>query len=100
MKTPFHVPQPDNPLLGGLKQLVREAVREELQNCLIARNEPEPLLLDIETAARFLSVPQTWLATMAREKKIKSLKLGHYVRFARTDLEEFILRMKDQGQES
>jgi excisionase family DNA binding protein len=45
-----------------------------------------------------LNVPETWLASMAREGKINSIKLGHYVRFARTDLEAFILQMKDQGE--
>jgi excisionase family DNA binding protein len=80
---------------------VKEAIREELESTLLdQRQKPEKLLLDTESAAAFLSVPATWLATMAREGKIKSLKLGHYVRFARTDLEAFILRMKDQGERS
>jgi excisionase family DNA binding protein len=72
---------------------LREIVREELQ-AVSASGKPEPLLLDTDEAAQFLNVPPTWLASMAREQKIKSVKLGHYVRFARADLEAFILQMK------
>lgn len=101
MKSSSAPTHPANPLFEGFKQLVREAVREELQNSLIARNDkPEKLLFDTEQGAAFLNVPPTWLASMAREQKIKSVKLGHYVRFARTDLEAFILQMKDQGEKS
>ena len=73
----------------------REIVREELTALKPA--EPPKLLLDTEEAAKFLNVPPTWLASTAREGKIKSIKLGHYVRFARTDLEAFIVQVKDQG---
>ena len=79
---------------------MREAVREELQNSLMARNDkPEPFLFDTEEAARFLNVPPTWLASMAREQKIKSIKLGHYVRFSRADLEAFIQAKSRIGKE-
>ena len=100
MKPTLPAPDTVNPLFEGLKQLVRQAVREELQNSLIARNgKPEKLLFDTEEAAQFLNVPPTWLASMAREQKIKSIKLGHYVRFARTDLEAFIQAKSGIGKE-
>lgn len=76
----------------------REIVRQELQAAVATNGKPEPLLLDTEEAAHFLNVPATWLASMAREGKIKSVKLGHYVRFQRADLEEFILQMKAEHQ--
>jgi excisionase family DNA binding protein len=99
MKTPFHVTQPDNPLLEGLKQLMREAVREEIQNSLKGQNQqPEPLLLDTEAAAKLLAVPETWLAAAARSRKVSSVRLGAYVRFKRCDLEKYILQIKDQGE--
>jgi excisionase family DNA binding protein len=79
---------------------LREIVRQELQAVSTTNGQPEKLLLDTEEAAQFLNVPPTWLASMAREGKIKSIKLGHYVRFARADLEAFILEMKDRGQDS
>ena len=72
---------------------LREIVRQELQ-AVSANGKPEPLLLDTEQAAVFLNVPPTWLASMAREGKIKSVRMGHYVRFARADLEAFIQEMK------
>ena len=99
MKTSPTLPQSANPLFEGLKQLVREAVREELESTLLdPKQKPEKLVLDTEEAAHFLNVPATWLASMAREGKIKSLKLGHYVRFQRADLEEFVLQMKAEHQ--
>jgi excisionase family DNA binding protein len=88
----------ENSLFEGLKQLVKEAVREELKETFIEQREKrEKLLLDIEEAAQLLNVPKTWLASMAREGKIKSLKLGHYVRFVRADLEGFIQNVKGTG---
>ena len=88
-----------NPLLDGLKLLLKETVREELESALKdQKQKPEKLLLETDEAATFLNVPATWLASMARERKIKSIKLGHYVRFSRTDLESFIQQMKDQDE--
>jgi excisionase family DNA binding protein len=75
---------------------LRDFVRQELQ-AVSANGKPGPLLLDTEQAAAFLNVPATWLASMAREGKIKSVKLGHYVRFARADLESYILQMKNNS---
>jgi len=72
----------------------REIVRQEL--AALKPAEPDSFLFDTEQAAGFLNVPATWLASMAREGKIKSVKLGHYVRFARADLEQFILQMKNK----
>ena len=86
----------ENLLADALKSIVKNAIREELGK--LQTLEPEKLLLNVSEAAKIMNVPQTWLATMAREQKIKSVKLGHYVRFARADLEAFILQMKDQGE--
>ena len=72
----------------------REIVREEL--AALKPAEPEKLLLDTDEAARLLSVPPTWLGSMAREGKIKCIKLGHYVRFARSDLGSFIQETKGE----
>ena len=75
-------------------------MREQLETITRATGKPEKLLLNTEEAAQLLNVPHTWLASMAREGKIKSVKLGHYVRFARADLEAFILQIKDQEQKA
>jgi excisionase family DNA binding protein len=77
---------------------LRAFVRQELLAVSATNGKPEPLLFDTEAAAHFLNVPATWLASMAREGKIKSVKLGHYVRFQRADLEEFVLQKKAEPQ--
>ncbi len=76
---------------------LRTVMREQLE-AITSAGKPEKLLFDTEEAAQFLNVPATWLAAMAREGKIKSVKLGHYVRFAGADLEGFILQMKNEGE--
>jgi excisionase family DNA binding protein len=74
-------------------------VRNAIAAANVAPAAPS-LLLNTTEAAKLLNIPATWLGSMAREGKIKSVKLGHYVRFKRDDLEVFIRQMKDQGQES
>jgi excisionase family DNA binding protein len=86
----------ENFLADALKSIFKDALREELAK--FQTPEPEKLLLNVTEAAKLLNVPGTWLASMAREQKIKSIKLGHYVRFSRADLESFILQIKDQGE--
>jgi excisionase family DNA binding protein len=87
-----------NFLVEGLKQVVREAVREEIGK--VQPSKPEKLLLNTKEAAELLNIKDTWLAEAAREGRIKSVKVGHYVRFARGDLEAFILQMKNQGEKT
>ena len=88
----------ENLLADALKSIVKNAIREDLGK--LQTSEPEKLLLNVSEAAKIMNVPETWLATTAREQKIKSVRLGHYVRFARADLENFIQKMKDQGERS
>jgi len=45
-------------------------------------------LVTAKEAAELLGVPDTWLLSQARAKRIPHHKLGHYVRF---DLEQLIL---------
>jgi excisionase family DNA binding protein len=100
MKTHLHVPQPDNPLLEGLKQLVREAVREELQQRISSDNpKPQKLLMTAAEASEMLSVPKSWLEARAREGKIASIKAGHYRLFSIEDLKQFISSAKSAGEE-
>ena len=80
-----------NNLFDGFTQLIREAVREELREALSAQtSKPPKLLLDTKQAAVVLNVPESWLAQAARENKIATVHVGHYVRFRMTDLEKFI----------
>jgi excisionase family DNA binding protein len=83
----------ENPLHDGLKQIIREALREELE-ALNGRQEKPKLLLNTREAADLLQVPESWLASAAREGKIPIVRVGHYVRFSVADLEEFIEKSK------
>jgi excisionase family DNA binding protein len=78
----------ENFLAKALKSIIKDAIREELAT--VKPSEPEPLLLDTEAAAKLLAVPETWLAAAARSGKVKSVRLGAYVRFKRADLEKYI----------
>lgn len=55
------------------------------------RIEPAPArYLDAKTAAERWGVPESWVYDMARQGKLPSVRLGHYVRFLPADLERFI----------
>jgi excisionase family DNA binding protein len=47
-------------------------------------------LIDARVAGRLLGVPHTWVLAQAREGRIPHHRLGHYVRFRRSDLEEWL----------
>jgi excisionase family DNA binding protein len=49
----------------------------------------EPLI-DARAAGRLLGVPHTWVLAQARAGQIPHHRLGHYVRFRRNDLEEWL----------
>ena len=100
MKTSSVSPQPANPLFEGLKQLVREAVREELRQGISTDNpKPPKLLMTAAEASEMLSVPKSWLEARAREGKIASIKAGHYRLFSVEDLKQFISNAKSTGEE-
>jgi excisionase family DNA binding protein len=47
-------------------------------------------LIDARAAGRMLGVPHTWVLAQARAGQIPHHRLGHYVRFRRSDLEEWL----------
>jgi excisionase family DNA binding protein len=47
-------------------------------------------LLDSFEAAARLGVPETWVRAMARQRKLPSVRLGHYIRFRPADLDDFV----------
>jgi excisionase family DNA binding protein len=72
---------------------IRSVVREEIVAAV--KSQPKlKLTYTIAEAAEILNIPETWLATAAREGKIPSLKIGHYVRFKLSDLEAFTEKRK------
>jgi excisionase family DNA binding protein len=76
-------------LTDALRAIIRDVVREEIRAAL-SEQKPESFLLDADGAAGLLSVPRSWVAEAAREGKIPAVRLGHYVRFRRVDLEKLI----------
>lgn len=78
-KNPFDL------LLDAVRLIVREEIGTAVKNQL----KPKFTYSTAE-AAELLNVPETWLATAAREGRIASVKVGHYVRFKLVDLENFI----------
>jgi excisionase family DNA binding protein len=68
---------------------IRQAVREEIAAAI--KTQPKPkLTYTTAEAATLLNVPETWLAAAAREGRIRSVRVGHYVRFKIEDLQNFI----------
>jgi excisionase family DNA binding protein len=47
-------------------------------------------LLDAAAVAERLHVPETWVRDMARQGRLPSVKLGHYVRFRAEDVDRFV----------
>jgi excisionase family DNA binding protein len=58
-----------------------------------ARQGSEPLI-DARAAGRLLGVPHTWVLAQARAGSIPHHRLGHYVRFRRSDLEAWLLETR------
>jgi excisionase family DNA binding protein len=85
-----------DPLAGlreSLEPWLREILREELK-----QEAPLPkLLYSTEEAAQILGVPKTWLGSAARTGVVPSVRVGHYVRFAIRDLEDFIRKKQTPG---
>ncbi len=57
----------------------------------------EPALLDIANVARYLAVSQGWVRDAARKGLLPPIKLGRLARWAKVDLDTFIERMKNKG---
>lgn len=73
----------------ALLDAFRQIVREEIAAAVKSQEKPKLTYTTAEAAA-ILGVPETWLATAAREGRIPCVKIGHYVRFKLSDLEKFI----------
>ncbi|HEX9262840.1 MAG TPA: helix-turn-helix domain-containing protein [Candidatus Binatia bacterium] len=75
---------PFDALLDSFRKIVRDEIAAAV------KSQPKPkLTYTTAEAAEILNVPETWLATAAREGRVPCLRLGHYVRFKLADLENF-----------
>jgi excisionase family DNA binding protein len=72
-----------------LLESFRQIVRDEIATAV--KSQPKPkLTYTTAEAAEILGVPETWLATAARDGRVHCVHVGHYVRFKLADLENFI----------
>ncbi len=58
----------------------------------------ESVLLDAEQVAQILNVPKSWVLTQARADRLPHVKLGHYVRFSRAEIDRWIVEQARGGQ--
>jgi excisionase family DNA binding protein len=49
-----------------------------------------PELIDIETLARLLGVGERYVRRMVAERRVPTVKVGHYVRFDLADIRKWI----------
>ncbi|TFC83722.1 DNA-binding protein [Cryobacterium cheniae] len=49
-----------------------------------------PALFDVAGAATYLGVTEHFVRRLRRERRVPYIKLGHFVRFDRADLDSFI----------
>lgn len=49
-----------------------------------------PELVDIETVARLLGVGERYVRRMVAERRVPTVKIGHYVRFDLADIRNWV----------
>jgi len=77
--------------VGELKELIDRAVRKALSGNGYHKAGD---LLDADGAAKHLCVLESWVKEKARRGELKSVHLGHYIRFRPEDLDQFIKDLK------
>jgi len=93
--TPMSEPQknPFEPFFDEVRRIVREELREILnQN----GNQEPKLLYNMNEAASLLGVPETWLGRAARQGIVPCVRMGHYVRFTKNNLESYIEKLRNE----
>ncbi len=64
----------------------REAQREKAQMAQLSF----PELVDIETVAKLLGVGERYVRRMIAERRVPTVKIGHYVRFDLADIRKWV----------
>jgi|SRR3990167_2535337 len=80
---------PFDALLDAIREVVRQEVRVALGDG-VKVGDQSPSLLSVKEAAKIYSVPKSWIAEAARSGELPSVKVGHYRRFTREDLNAYI----------
>lgn len=64
--------------------------RATLPRLNVSTQTPQPALLSVEHAARYIGMSPEWLRVQARRRRIASVKLGNRLLFRRDTLDELI----------
>ena len=83
-----------------LRQIVREAVHEEIKAALAAKQAPAKEWLKADEAAQLYGLPKTWFEERGRAGDIARSKPGRYVLFKRRDVEEYLEKNKSKNREA
>ena len=88
---------PDRLLVTLSVSELREIVREEIEALKLNANGPESItLLDLKQAAEQLKLPKSRITQAVKQGDLACVRVGHYLRFSPSDLEEFIFRHKEK----
>ena len=72
---------------------IRRIVREEIEALKPDSNGHDSLtLLDLKQTAKHFNLPKSRISKAVKNGDLPCIKLGHYVRFRPSDLEDFICR--------
>ncbi len=78
-----------------LESVIKRAVAEALKSKPDGHNS-QKLLYSIKEAAQLLNVPPSCVGRAAREGRLNSTHLGHYVRFTANNLESYIEKLRSE----
>ncbi len=78
-----------------LESVIKRAVAEALKSKPDGHNS-QKLLYSIKEAAQLLNVPPSCVGRAAREGRLNSTHLGHYVRFTANDLESYVEKLRNE----
>ena len=76
---------------------IRKIVREEIKALKLDTNGHDSLtLLDLNQAAQRFNLPKSRITQAVKQGDLACVRVGHYLRFSPSDLEEFIFRHKEK----
>ncbi len=91
-------PSKHSSILGdAFLDAIRQVVREEIQAATGKLNGQQDRLLDLTQAKELLGIPKSRISQAVKSGDLICIRLGHYIRFRQLDLEEFILRHRENN---
>src|SRR5208337_2265060 len=81
--------------LQPFKEILREAVREEMKSYLSSRGQDEDIILDVPGLCEYLKVTSKWVYEQTHLKTIPHIKLsGKVLRFKKRDIDKWIEKLR------